>query len=887
MGSFSRLFQRMGAVFQRRSLDQSLEAEIASHLEFAIEENLAKGMSPGEARRQAMLRFGGVERAKEEQRVERGLPQIEILAQDLRYSLRTLVRDRGFTVIAVLILGLGIAANIVVFSVVNTILLRPLPFTAPEQLVRVGSVDPKGGMSSATYSADAFDQFQHQNRSFQEVTGYFGFSGSDNFKLTGYGEPVPLSGLPVVENFFHMFGVQPLYGRLFTAEECRKNGPAAVLLSYSFWKRQFSSNRSIVGSAISLNGVPVTVVGVLPETFDFGSVFAPGTKIDAFVPSVLDDIRDDGNTIAIFGRLKPGVTLAEAQSEADVLFPKLYFRLTVANSSGGYTGTLTGLKEFVSGKLRRSLVVLWSAVGLILLIVCVNLSNLLLARAATRSKEFALRKALGAGAGRLVRQTLTESLVLSSGGALLGLVLAWAMITWLAHQGSIALPLLSSLRIDGSVLGWTLGITLLSAVLFGLLPGLRISGTSLMEALNSTGRGGSEARGQDRLRSMLVVSEISLACVLLVGAGLLLRSFLHILDVDMGFRADSAATIKLDFDAIRLDSAGNTSPADRTAFFRDVIGRVQQIPGVEMAGVSDNLPLDRNRSWGIRAKGHEYRKGELQATFVYIVTPGYLRTAGIRLVEGRDFTWSDTATSEKGVIINETVARKLWPGEDPIGRAAQTGSNEKVVIGVVADVRESSAEREPGWQMYLPTSQESPDGAQLVIRSKLPVATLTPSVMAVLRSLNPAQPRVELRPMQELVDRASSPRRFFVLLVAAFAGLGLLLATLGIYGIISYSVTRQTQEIGIRMALGATLGRVQLDVISRTLRLALIGITVGTVASFLTSRLIASLLFGTSASDPLTFAAMIVLLGVVSLLAGYVPARRASRIDPMQALRNT
>ena len=654
----------------------------------------------------------------------------------------------------------------------------------------------------------------------------------------------------------------------------------AVLLSYWFWKRQFGGDPGVVGRAVNLSNTSVIVAGVLPDTFDFGSVFSPGAKVDLFTPYIMDDFRDDGNDLALVGRLKPGVSLAAAQREADEIFPRLLFEHKHPEFKPGYTGQLTILKEYVSGKLRRSLSVLWCAVGLILLIVCVNLSNLLLARAAARSKEFAMRKALGAGRGRLVRQLLTESLVLAAGGAALGLGLAYFTLSYLAHQGSLALPLLTMVGVDGTVLEWTLLVAVGAAIFFGLAPGFRMSGGSLQEALKDSGHGVSEGRKHDRLRSTLVIAEIALACVLLVGAGLLLRSFLRVLDVDLGFEPSRAAAISVDY-----DSGG--SAAKQAAIWQEVVERASMLPGVEAAGISDNLPMSRNRGWGIAAKGEEQRPNSgFIGIFVYIVSPGYLKAMGMRLLEGRDISWEDLSNNRSVVIINENVARKLWPGRDPVGRTALIGGTEAQVIGVIADVRESGAENNAGLQAYLPaTKQFGPEGAYLVVRSKLPPAPLATSLMSTLRQINPAQPATEFKPIQGLVDRATSPRRFFVLLVGTFACLGLLLASLGIYGVISYSVTRQTQEIGIRMALGATETRVQLEVIWKTLRLALIGIAVGIIASLAVARLIASLLFRTASTDPLTFVGMVVLLGAVALLAGYLPARRASTIDPMVALR--
>jgi predicted permease len=509
----------------------------------------------------------------------------------------------------------------------------------------------------------------------------------------------------------------------------------------------------------------------------------------------------------------------------------------------------------------------------------VNLSNLLLARAAARSKEFALRSALGAGRLRIVRQLLTESLALASAGAVLGLALAFAITAYLARQGSIALPLLSTIRVDGAALGWTLVIALAAAVLFGLAPSLKVSGGNLQDALKDAGHGISAGRRHDRMRAMLVVSEVALACVLLVGAGLLLRSFLRVLDVDLGFQPSRAAAIKIDY-----NDAGK--PEQRGSILQEILRRVSAIPGIRSAGVADMLPLDRNRSWGLQAKGRIYRKGDEGAAFVYIVTPGYLGAIGMQLREGRDFNWRDMPTSERVVIVNQAAARYHWPGQDPLGRTALVNGMDTRVIGVISDVRESSVEEGSGLEMYLPETQADPEGAELVVRTQVPPDALASSLLRTLRAYNPEQPAAEFRPIQSVVDHAVSPRRFFAMLVGIFAGLGLLLASLGIYGVISYSVTRQTQEIGIRMALGASTERVQLGVIARTMRLVLVGIAVGGIASMAAAQWIAALLFKTEPTDPAAIAGTVLLLSAVALVAGYIPARRVSRIDPMIALRN-
>jgi predicted permease len=716
---------RLRAFFRKEPLDHELDAEMASHLAFAIEEGLQRGLSPQEARRQALVRFGGVEQAKEQHREARGLPVLDSLVQDLRYAFRTLRRDRVFTLIAVLILALGIGANIAVFSVVNTILLRSLPFHDPQQLTWLAGNNGIGGLSVKTYRVDAYEEIQRHNQSFQSVTAYVPFYAVSDYKLTGYGEPKPVSGVWVAGNFFQTLGVQPALGRLFTREECVKGGRPAVLLSHAFWERQFAANPAIVGQAITLNNQAVTAVGVLPETFDFGAVFAPGLKMDVFVPAIMDSFRNWGHMLSVIGRLKPGVTLGQAQAEVTLLFsqskPEHPEWLTDANT------TITGLKEYVSGKLRRSLIVLWCAVGLIMLIVCVNLSNLLLARAAARTKEFAMRSALGAGRGRLIRQSLTESLVLSSAGALLGLGFAFAIIRYLAHQGSIALPLLSRVKVDVSALTWTLLIAVAAAVLFGLAPGVKMCAGNLQEALKDAGHGMSAGRKDERMRGALVISEVALACVLLIGAGLLLRSFLRVLDVDLGFQPSRAAAIKVDY-----DDGGNR--ARRSAILQEILRRVSAIPGIESAGMSDKLPLDRNRSWDLLAKGRAYRQGENLDAFVYVVTPGYFGAMGMHLREGRDFSWQDTPTSEPVIVINQAAARREWPGEDPVGHLAQgIGYSDTRVIGVISDVRESSVEETSSPEVYVPATQAEPDGEELVVRTKLPPEALASSVMKTLR----------------------------------------------------------------------------------------------------------------------------------------------------------
>ncbi len=867
--------------------------ELSFHLQAKIDDLVTQGWSPESARQEAERQFGdlravqqiGVRIGEKMERRKRLRDYWNDSLQDARYTFRTLGRDPSFAAISILILALAIGANIAVFSVVNTLLLRPLPFPDSRQLVWIAPPPTACGLSCATYSADAYEEFRDQSRAYQGVTGYMAFSTPDNMRLTGRGEPEPATSFEVIGNFFQVLGVQPALGRLFMQDESRGSHPI-VLLANAYWRRQFASDPAIVGKAIELNGTPVTIVGVLPDSFDFGAVFSPGAKVDLFTPLDLNMERDWGNIVTLVGRLKPGVTVAQALDDANRIAPNIYFNVKFPQTLGRYKGDLipVPLKDYVTGKLRRSLIALWCAVGAILLIAGVNLSNLLLARAVARAKEFAVRGALGASRGRIVRQLLMESLVLSSAGAALGLGLAVILIAWLAHQGSVALPLLSALRIDSQALGWTVLVAVFTAMIFGLLPGLRIASGNLQEMLKDSGRGARLGRKHERVRAALVIFEVALACVLLVSAGLLLRSFVKVLDVDLGFQPDRAASIKVDYD----DSAPSEEArqAKRGEVFQQIIARVSALPGVEAAGMSDYLPLGPNREWDTPVpQGKIFSPGELPDPLVYVITPGFIRALGIRM-HGRDFTWADGPHGERVVLINASAARVYWPGEDAVGKILMRDKEEDRVVGVVDDIHEETVEGGTGSQIYYPAMQQGPSGARLVVRTSLPPATLAASVLRALRELNPRQPSAEFRPIQTIVDRAVSPRRFFMLLVAAFAGLGLVLAALGIYGVISYSVTQQAQAIGIRMALGASVGHVQRQVLGGTLRLAIAGMALGTLVALAVAKLISSLLFATSSWDLPTYLGMALALLLVAAISGYIPARRASGVNPVEVLRS-
>jgi predicted permease len=802
---------------------------------------------------------------------------LDSLLQDLRYTLRTLRRDVGFTTFAILIVGLGIGASATVFSVVNALVLRPLPFYEPERLAWITNHD-SGGMSGATTQVKHLIDLRAQNQSFTDVAAYFAFYGVGDARLTSRGDPERLTSVPVTDNFFQLLGVQPEHGRLFDASEYIWNGRRAALLSHALWERRFNADPSVVGQTLTLNDDQVTVVGILPATFDFASVFAPGSQIDLFVPFVLNDITDRwGNTLAIIGRMKPGVTPQQADAEVKLLAQRFTSKHKERND---FEGHLTRLVDHVSGGMRPALAVLGFAVGVVMLIVCANLSNLLLARTATRQKEMAIRAALGAGRGRLIRQMLTESLVLSGCGAALGLALAFAGTRMLAHLDAVSIALLHSVTLDARVVAFALGMALLAGLTFGMAPALHVPATAVHETLKATGRGSTEGKQHHWIRATLVVAEIAFACVLLVGAGLLMRSFLQVLDVNLGFRPERTAALRVDTDR-RF-----TSKAEQNAYYDDVLRRMRDLPGIEAAGLTDALPLGRNRAWGAAAKGQVYAPGQYPNAYVRIVSDGYMKAMGIPIRAGRDLSPQDTPASDPVIVINETMARRLWPGEDALGKFVVSGRNPRRVVGVVADVRHLALEEGSGLEMYIPLRQTGDfSSVDLVVRTALPPAALASGVRAALQPLDPTLPANEFRTLQQMVDKAVSPRRFVVLLLGGFAGFALLLASLGIYGVISYSVHQRTQEIGIRMALGASATDVQVRIVVQTLGLAAIGIAIGTTASWALARLLRGFLFGVTATDPLTFAGMVLILAGVAVAAGYLPGRRASRIDPMTALR--
>ena len=774
-------------------------------------------------------------------------------------------------------MAIGVAAVTSVFSVMSPLMLRPLPFAQQERLVWVANA-PSGGMSAMTSRSSNLRDYRIHNRSFEELTGFFAFFDYNSFNLVGDGAPERLIGVGVVQNFLPVLGVRPLLGRNFTDEESVWNGRPAAILTHGFWTRRFGGDPKIVGRSITLNNTPTEIVGVLPPWFDFASTFAPASHVDFLQPFPISDETDrGGNTLSMVGRLEPGVTVASAQADLD----RVNAQLRQADGNRwGLNATVSGLRDHLAGGFRAPLVVLAVAAGLVLAIACGNLSNLLLVRAQQRSREMSVRSALGATRRRLIVQLLTEALILAACGGVLGVLLAFSLTSWIAGTTAVSIPLLRTVSVDASALGFTLLATLATGLVVGIAPALQLSQGREWAALGEASRGSSEGRRSGMVREILVVGEVALAFVLLVGGGLLLRSFVGLLDVNLGFRPDGVVMWQ-------IDAGRNFANQEaQLAYHESLLARVRAVPGVEVVGLIDTPPLGRNRSWMIRAKGVVYERGQVPGVFPRLVDSEYLKAMRIPLVAGRHFTAEDRAQSDSVVILNRTAAARLFPGVDPIGRVVVLDRDRRVV-GVVSDVRHLALDAESGLEAYVPYTQLNDFGTlAMIVRSRLPVATLAPAVKAALTSADPALPVNDYQAFDNVVDRSVSPRRFILLVLGGFAGTALLLAALGIYAVLSYAVSQRVREIGIRMALGESASRVRWRVIGRTLLLAGIGVIIGAVASVGASRLLRSLLYGVGPTDALAFGVTTILLVAVSAAAGSLPARRASKTDPMVALRS-
>lgn len=880
---------RVRSLAQRRAAKREIDEELRFHLEQRTSENIAAGMLPEEAAREARKRFGNFQSVREECREKRSADFGETLMQDIRFGIRTLRKNPGFTAVAVLTLAVGIGVCTAMFSMVDAVLLKPLPFARPDRLVWIENETMDSGLSARTVPVHFLQEWRRQNQTFEQIGAYFAFFDYARYTLTGAGEPERLRGVAVTQNFLDTLGVRPLIGRNFTEADCALNSRmaaeiipcgTAVILTHAFWHQRFGGDPNIVGKSLTLNGQTLTVVGVLPTDFDFDSVFSPGQEVEILVPLPLtDEVNNWGDTIFAIGRLRDGATLEQARSEFGVICQRMKQQY---HWQGPLGVRMVTVDDQVRGRFRAGFSLLFGAVVFILLIACVNLSNLLLTRANARRKEFAVRVALGASRWRLARQTLTESLVLSVLGCAAAIPLVFAATRALSGLQTFGIPLLKHVSVNGTVLAFTAGVSVFAGLVCGVLPALYLVRQGPREALNEgDGRTGT-GRSAGLVRRTLVVAEVSLACLLLVGAGLLIRSFIGVLSVDLGFQPRQAV-------ALRADPTREFDSRSAAAlYFDQLVDRVAAVPGVESVGLTDTLPLGRNREWGVAADGESYRPGEYPIAFPRIVDHNYLQTMGIPLREGRYFDRRDVETAEFVVIINETLARQLWPGRDAVGQIVTVGQNKFHVAGVVADVRHSSLEEKAGGEIYFDFHQagEPSGGAvDMVVRTSRPIAAVVPDARAAMKEFDPTLPRSEATTLEQIVDDAVAPRRLFTDLFGGFSALALALAAIGLYGVISYSIGQRTREIGIRMAIGAQRHDVLRLVLGEGLKTAMLGVAAGLVAAVLLSRLLQSMLFGVTALDPFTFAITAITLMAVSLLACWLPARRAARVDPMVALR--
>jgi len=805
---------------------------------------------------------------------------------DLKLALRQLAKSPGFAFTAIATLALGIGVCTAMFSIIRAVLLKPLPFREPERLVWIENVFG-GGLSGRTSRSDVFNGWREHNRSFAALAAYFAFSDYGRLKLSGSGEPESLRSVGVSDNFLPTLGVTLLHGRNFTADECKWQGtdgispkPGAVILSYGFWQRRFAGDPAVVGSTLVLNNSPTTVVGVLPRTFDFDAIFTPGNEVEVLEPFPLTpETARWGNTIFGIGRLKPGVSVAQAQAELTTISEQL--RTSSISNGGKFGAIVSSLDSALRSRFRTAFLVLAGAVACILAITCVNLSNLLLARLNTRRQEFAVRIALGARRGHLIRQAMTESLLLSCAGSVLGVVLASWTTAALARLQTFGVPLLQDAAVDPVALGVTVGLTAFAGIACGLLPALHLSLHQRTATLQNATHQRSAGRSAAVARDVLVTMEVALACMLLVGAGLLFRSFHALLQVNLGFQPQHVLSWRVD----PPRTFANTG--EFNAYFDALIARVSALPGVESVGLSDCLPLSRNRTWGAGAVGVTYPEGKYPFAFPRVVDHRYLATMKIPLLAGRTFEARDDDKAQFVIVINQSLAKSAFPdGRDPLGQKIGFGNNAATIIGVVADVRHSSLEQDGGPEMYLCVRQGADVSAlEMVVRSSRSAASLIPEVRAVLTGFDPNLPNGEYYELDRLVDNAVGPRRLITQLLGFFSGLALLLAAIGLYGVMAFGVTQRQQEIGIRMAIGAQRRDILQMILRGGLTLVAIGVGLGLVGSLTLTRVLQSQLFGVSAYDPVTFAGIAALLVVVAAVACLLPALRATKVDPLTALR--
>jgi len=870
---------RVRGLFLKRKLEQELEDEIRAHLEMQTEDNLRQGMSAGEARLAALRKFGGVEQVKENYRERRSLPVVDATLQDLRLGVRMLIKHPSFTGVAVLTLALGIGANITIFSVVNSVLLRPLPYPEADRLVYLWSEAPMQNIRERASAYANFSEWRNQNKSFEDLAVF----DPTVVTLTGAAEPEQVMSIRASANLFSLLGVTPLLGRTFTADEEQQKA-RVVVLSHGLWRRRFGASPGILGRTLEIDGVSSQVIGVMPESF------LPGRENRIWEPHTLfpdweaQKAQRGTGSWQVVGRLKSQVSLAQAQTEMNTIAQRLEQAYPDANKGLGVNLVPFQL-QFTGSNVRLALWMLFGAVVFVLLISCTNVANLMLARGIAREREIAIRIALGAGRMRLVRQLLTESGLLALLAGAAGLLIASLGIRAVLSFSPANLPRLDGVAIDAKALAFTTIVSLLTGLLFGLAPALKISqaqpGAALKEGRSSSG--GISGR---LLRSLFVIAEFSLTVLLLAGAGLLLRSLSKLQAVDLGF--DPARAL-----LIQLTPARNSTADQWRVFYQQVSERVAALPGVEAFGLTTEIFISGNPDGLITIEGAS-PDSSASARIPFrrdVISEGFFQTLRVPLRMGRFFNAQDNQGAVPVTIINETMARRFWPGEEALGKrfklgAAQSANQWLTVVGVVGDMRRQSLERQPIAQIFRPYLQSSERRLILLIRTTGEPTQLAPLVRNEIRAIDKTVLVNGISTLESLLARNMGQRRFQTWLLALFSALALLLAAVGIYGVMSYLVTQRTSEIGIRMALGAQPRDVLRLLIGQGLQLALCGVGIGLLAAFALTRVLAGLLFGVTATDPTTFIAAPLALLLVALLACFVPARRASRVDPLVALRS-
>jgi putative ABC transport system permease protein len=877
---------RLHGLFRREAVLRDMNEEMRFHLDMETEANVGKGMTPAEARRAALRSFGNFDSIRERAWEVRGGGMIEMLLQDIRYGARVLARNKSFTAVAVLTLALGIGANTAIFSVVNELLLRPLPYADAERIVMVWEVTPEGRHQNTTSRAN-FRSWREQSTAFTAMSAF----SDQRLALSGGGEPEEVTVQFATPELFRILGVRPILGRGITPEDDGPDRPDVVVLSHGFWRRRFGGDPAVVGKPITLSGSPFVVVGVLPEGFQWHLRTKSGSVRPAEMWTVLSmpttGIPSRGRFLSVVARLKPGATREQAEAEMKTIAARLAQEAPDFNK--GYSAEVIPLREQLVGNVRPGLLILLGAAGLVLLIACVNVANLLLSRAAAREKEIGLRTALGADRPRIVRQLLTESMLLAVLGGLLGLGIAWLGLRALVAISPSDIVDLQGVGLNLPVLALMMAVSLVTGILFGLVPAVEATRLNLNDTLKEGGRGsGGQSTRSGRLRNALVIVEVALALVLLASAGLLVKSFVRLQEIDTGFDTENVLTM-----VVTLPRGKYSEDQQIVTFFREAMERMRALPGVRSAGMVNHLPLygGLGSATGFTIEGRPAPPpGEEPGTNVRVADAGYFEAMGIPVLRGRNLTDVENREARGVVLISEAMARQHFPGENPIGKRLDVQMFEEPrlteIIGVVGDVRYDNLTDEAQPTVYLPHPELTYSFMTLVLRTEGDPAEIAPAARRVVREIDKDQPVADVRTMHQVMADTVGRARFNTLLFGAFAGLATLLAAIGVFGVMSYSVTLRTREIGLRMALGAKRSEVLALILKQGLLLSLIGTGIGLVAALAATRILSSLLFGVGSTDPATFSSIVLFFTIVALVACYLPARRATRVDPLIAIRH-